>query len=321
MLVAARENTLGGVVAKYTSPDLKTWKYEGTIYAPQTHYMLECPDIVCIGDAWYLTYSWDCVTYYAMSDSMYGPFVPPRDNILDGQGLTSGAGFIFYAAKPARMGDSLYLCGWLGQAGLSSDSGIYQWAGSVLVHEIYQLEDGKLGIKSPEILDEHFTVDKPVNVAALQGDVEVTGKGISLSSDPDSYALADLGTRPAAMVLECDVTMEQDGCVGFAFGPSDNIDSWSALCLDARRNVLHYEGNSISMIRQSEPGAITRFDFEQSNTHHLTLVCENEIVILYVDGVKALSSRITLSTNGAHIGVFVDGGEATFSNITMTLAE
>ena len=321
MLIAANNEEFGGVVLKYTSKDLVNWEFIGPIFAPLNEYMCECPALFQIGDYWYLTYSWDCVTYYAMSDSMYGPFVPPRDNILDGQGLTSGAGFIFYAAKPARMGNSLYLCGWLGQAGLSSDSGIYQWAGSVLVHEIYQLEDGKLGIKSPEILDEHFTVDKPVNVAALQGDVEVTGKGISLSSDPDSYALADLGTRPAAMVLECDVTMEQDGCVGFAFGPSDNIDSWSALCLDARRNVLHYEGNSISMVRTAEPGAITRFDFEQSNTHHLTLVCENEIVILYVDGVKALSSRITLSTNGAHIGVFVDGGEATFSNITMTLAE
>jgi len=52
------------------------------------------------------------------------------------------------------------------------------------------------------------------------------------------------------------------------------------------------------------------------------LVCENEIVVLYVDDVKALSSRITHSVDGAHIGVFADGCGAEFNNITVkTVAE
>ena len=59
-------------------------------------YMLECPDLFRMGDKYYLTYSWDCVTYYAMSDSMNGPFTAPPDNVLDGNG------FIFYAAKTAE---------------------------------------------------------------------------------------------------------------------------------------------------------------------------------------------------------------------------
>ena len=50
-----------------------------------------------MGDTWYLTYSWDCVTYYAMGDSMNGPFMTPEDNVLD------GTGFIFYAAKTAEL--------------------------------------------------------------------------------------------------------------------------------------------------------------------------------------------------------------------------
>ena len=66
LLIAAREATLGGVVAKYTSPDLKDWTFEGPIYAPRAQYMLECPDLFCMDGAWYLTYSWDCVTYYAV---------------------------------------------------------------------------------------------------------------------------------------------------------------------------------------------------------------------------------------------------------------
>ena len=45
MLIAARENTQGGVVARYTSKDLKTWEFEGPIFAPHAQYMLECPDL------------------------------------------------------------------------------------------------------------------------------------------------------------------------------------------------------------------------------------------------------------------------------------
>ena len=319
LLIAANEETLGGVVVKYTSKDLKNWEFIGPIFAPLQQYMCECPDLFCIGDTWYLTYSWDCVTYYAMSDSMEGPYVPPRDNILDGKGLTEGNGFIFYAAKPAEFNDHLYLCGWIGQAGLSSDSGIYQWAGSVMIHELVQHEDGTLGVKAPEAYNEYFTVDKAVQAAPLAGSVEIKDNNIVLSAESGEYALADMGTRPASMTLECDVTIDQDGRAGFAFGGSGQDELWTALCMDASRNQLHYEGYEITDLGMLDPGAITRFDFSRAGTHHVKLVCENEIVVLYVDDVKALSSRINHSVGGAHIGVFSDGCGASFSNIVMKL--
>ena len=319
LLIAANENTLGGVVVKYTSTDLKNWEFIGPIFAPRKQFMCECPDLFCIGDTWYLLYSWDCVTYYAMSDSMDGPFVAPQDNILDGQGLMEGSGFIFYAAKTAKMDEHVYLCGWLGRARLSSDSGFYQWAGSVMNHELVQHEDGTLGVKAPESYDSYFTVDKVFSAAPRTDGVETDGSSIFLSADESSYALADLGTRPATMMLECDVTVDEDGCAGFAFGGSESDDTYTALCLDARRNLLHYEGYEIEDIRSFDPMAITKFDFSRGGTHHVKLVCENEIVVLYIDDAKALSSRITHSINGAHIGVFADGCSATFRNISIKL--
>ena len=42
-----------------------------------SQYMLECPDLFRMGDTWYLTYSWDCCTYYAIGESMNGPFTAP----------------------------------------------------------------------------------------------------------------------------------------------------------------------------------------------------------------------------------------------------
>ncbi|MBQ6216169.1 MAG: hypothetical protein IJK53_02180 [Erysipelotrichaceae bacterium] len=321
LLIAAREDTLGGVVARYTSKDLNSWEFAGPFFSPMAQYMLECPDLFNIGDTWYLTYSRDCVTYYAMSDSMDGPFVPARDNILDGKGLTDGNGFVFYAAKTAEFNGHNYLCGWHGRAGLTADSGIYQWAGNVMNHELVRLEDGRLGVKAPETFNTYFATDKPFKIAAREGKVKIDGNSVSLSAKEGEYALADIGTRPATMTLEADVTLDQDGCAGFAFGGSAEDGTYTALCLDARSNELHYEGYEITDLLKYGPGAITSFDFSQKDTHHVKLVCENEIVVLYVDDVKCLTSRIGHSINGAHIGFFSLGCNASFSDITMKIHE
>ena len=315
MLIGGRDESLGGVVARYTSTDLKNWEFCGSFYAPIKHYMLECPDLFSIGDTWYLTYSWDNVTYYAMSDSMYGPFKAPKDNVLDGNG------FIFYAAKGAMFNGKPYLCGWLGRAGLSVDSGTYQWAGNVLNHQLVRHEDGTLGVRAPETFSGYFTADKPFTAEAKEGKVEIDGSSISLSADKGAQALADMGMRAPTMMLECDVTLDDGGCAGFAFGGTEKDPSYTALCLDAKRKVLHYEGYEISELSDYNPAAYTRFKFASGETHHVTLVCENEIVVLYVDDMKALSLRIGHSINGAHIGVFSDGCSASFSNITMKVPD
>lgn len=90
---------------------------------------------------------------------------------------------------------------------------------------------------------------------------------------------------------------------------------------EARRNLLHYEGYEISDLDTMEPQALTVFDFSKRDVHHVKLVCENEIVVLYVDDMKALSSRITHSIDGAHIGVFSNGCGASFEDITVKLSE
>ena len=309
LLIAARENTQGGVVAKYTSTDLKNWEFCGPIYAPHEQYMLECPDLFRIGDTWYLTYSWDCVTYYAMGDSMDGPFTAPEDNVLDGNN------FIFYAAKTAELNDVHYLCGWLGRAGLSQDSGIYQWAGNVLNHQLVQKEDGTLGVREPETFAEYFTAEKPFRAVKKEGSVKIKKNTVTLSAKENAPALADMGTRSPEMMLECDLTMDTDGRAGFAFGGSEKDETWTVLCLDADRGLIHYEGYEISDLSRFDPATYTRYDFSTTPVHHLKLVCENEIVVLYIDDAKALSSRIRHSIDGAHIGLFAEKGQAEFTGI------
>ena len=161
--------------------------------------------------------------------------------------------------------------------------------------------------------------DKEFKAVKKEGKVTIKDNNITLSANEDSYALADMGTRPATMILECDVTLDDNGIAGFAFGGSESDETWTALCLNTRDNLIHYEGTEVDQLNLFDPQAFTKLDFSKNEVHHVKLVCENEIVVMYVDDLKALSSRITHSIDGAHIGVFSNGCNASFSNITMKL--
>ncbi|MCQ2510238.1 MAG: family 43 glycosylhydrolase [Lachnospiraceae bacterium] len=314
MLMAGRDNRLGGVTAKYTSDDLKKWEFCGEIFAPNDQYMLECPSILKINDTYYLTYSWDCVTYYAVSDSINGPYTVPEDNVLD------GTGFIFYAAKTEHFKDNDYLCGWIGRAGTLGDSGMYQWAGNVLNHQLVELEKGVLGVKAPDTFYDYFTQDKEFKAVPKEGKVKIKDTTVTISPEADSYAIADMGTRPAEMMLECDVTIGEDGVAGFCFGKEDDPEP-TALGLDRLWNMIHYEGTIVQDIMNESPIAYTQFDFSKGEKHHIKMICENEIVVVYVDDTKALSSRINNSIDGARFGLYSAGAESVFENVTMKLPE
>ena len=176
-------------------------------------------------------------------------------------------------------------------------------------------------MREPETFAQLFTQEKPFQAVKKEGKVKIKDNTITLTADEDAVALADMGTRPATMMLECDVTLDEGGCAGFAFGGSEADETYTGLCLDAERNLLHYEGYEVAQAGTLDPQCSTVFDFSAGGTHHVKLVCENEIVVMYVDDLKALSSRIGHSIDGAHIGVFADGCGAEFSNITIKLPQ
>lgn len=311
LLIAAREESLGGVVAKYTSTDLSHWTLCDPLYAPNKQYMLECPDLFRMGDHYYLFYSWERVTYYAMSDSIYGPFEAPADNVLD------GTGFCFYAAKTAEFDGHRYLCGWVGRKPEPKDTGYYDWAGSLLIHELVQKEDGTLGVKEPSGLKNYFVDEETPVVKGTMGNVQEQDSTYLLSAGKDDVALAEFGMREPTMLLECTVSLGEDGYAGFAFGMGDDYGKYTGLVLDAKNQSVHYEGCVLSRIAYVEPMITTSFAFEPDKEYNVKLVMENEIVILYIDDTKALSNRIYKSVDGAHWGIFSSNTESTFRDIVV----
>ncbi len=309
LLIAAREEELGGVVAKFTSDDLSKWTLEDPLYAPNAQYMLECPDLFLMGDYYYLVYSWDCVTYYAVGESLNGPFTAPEDNVLD------GTGFCFYAAKTAKLGDARYLCGWIGRKREPKDTGAYDWAGSLLIHQLVQKEDGALGVREPESFREYFANEAELAMAGTQGTVEEAEGGYQLSASDGEVSLVDFGMRKPTMMLEFDITASGDGYAGIAFGPAGEYGKYVGVVLDWVNQTIHYDGSVLPRLPYAEAVNVTRFAFEPGRKYHVKAVMENEIVVVYVDGAKALSNRIYKSVDGADWGIYTNGMDALFEDV------
>ena len=47
--------------------------------------------------------------------------------------------------------------------------------------------------------------------------------------------------------------------------------TWTALCLDAANGLLHYEGTVIEELSKYDAQAYTKFDFSETDTHHVRL--------------------------------------------------
>lgn len=314
LLIAARDEEMGGIVARYISTDLSEWTLCDPLYAPEKQYMLECPDLFRLGDYYYLFYSWDQVTYYAMSNSIYGPFREPADNVLD------GTGFCFYAAKTAEFEGRRYLCGWVGRKPEPKDTGTYNWAGNMVVHELVQKEDGTLGVKEPSGLKDYFVLDRNPVITGTVGDAAEEGSVYRLTADTDNVALVEFGMREPVMLLECTVSLGQAGYAGFAFGTGDDYGKYTGLVLDAKNNSIHFEGCVLSRIAYVEPVIYTNFIFEPNKEYQIKLVMENEIAVLYINDTKALTIRIYKSVDGAaHWGIFANNTEAVFRDITVKI--
>jgi beta-fructofuranosidase len=163
MLLAARlkegPERRRGCTALCSSPDLRHWTVREPLYAPGLYYTHECPDLFHSGGWWYLLFSEfseACLTRYRMARSLSGPWLTPADDALDGRA--------FYAAKTAAGAAQRYLFGWNPTRGGETDSGAWQWGGSLAVHELFQRADGSLGARIPSTV--HEFLSPPVEVKA-----------------------------------------------------------------------------------------------------------------------------------------------------------
>ncbi|MBP5256383.1 MAG: hypothetical protein J6Z80_04925 [Clostridia bacterium] len=319
LLVGGRTNTGRGVfgtVIYYTSKDLHSWVFRGNLFAPDRWYMCECPDIQKIGDRYYLFFSWECVTFYAVADEITGPYRLPKDYTL------SGDGFTFYAGKAGELDGRYYLCAWLGRKIGTKDTENYEWGGNMVVFEIYAKEDGTLGIDAPHTYRDFFGKKYDFIPVGMTDGASVNGNSVSFSAG-DGAEYLDMGLLPGKMMLSCKFSVNSYFSQGgLVFGTNGVGGDSLYIMLNASKNRVEYDALPLKNAASFEDrqGSKVSFGFEPGAEYDLKIVVENEIIALYVNGEKTLINRI-YDAPGFDWGFFGSKNGITFSDIEIFLPE
>lgn len=280
MLITTRQAGQG-IIAKYTSTDLKTWENAGPFFKNDlgNDSNLECPSLVYFNKKWYLAFSdqWDKrVVHYRVADSLNGPF---RKSITD---HVDGAGF--YAGRLETDGEKLYQVGWIPTKDNHDDRFNYNWAGNLAVHQLESQGD-KLIPRLPEAAYEQLDKQE------IPSGNYTKNEELTLNGD--------------AQLLEGDIQVTPDTKVAIEFS-KENI-----ILLDFENEKMQYYNTYLEDIPHRMPQSEMKLD----NTGFLNwkIVKEKEIVVLYL-GDYALSNRIYKMNE--EIKLTVLSGELTINNVT-----
>ena len=303
MLICVRNpqgNALrNGETLRMKSFDLKKWEFDKPIYTPHAFQTHECPDLFNIGDRWYLIfseYSDRNVTCYRVSDSPNGPWRKPKNDTFDGRA--------YYAAKTAFDGNKRYLFGWVPTRMDGKDNGIWMWGGNLVVHEVYNNNDGDLVVKTPqtildyfkeEVYNNHFTMFEPYGslVEQITNNAPITFK-LSFTAKPD-----DDCDRFGILFKQ---NAESDKAYEYRFDLANEMLSINRFPCFPQNELLTYQ---------------LQRKIKKANQYHVTLIGDNDVFVLYVNDEIALSFR-TCEHFGDGLAVYVGDGSVKFENIILT---
>ena len=294
MLVVTR-SAGSGVIVKYTSTDLRKWKDEGIFFEDDMGYgtNMECPSLLQFKGKWYLAFSdqWpDRVVHIRVSDSINGPFAAPGRESFDGDG--------FYAGRLETDGERLYIVGWNATKIGHLDEADYDWAGSMVVHELEQKPDGSLAPVVNKKVLEKMTREIPVQPSAITETAEFSGKNVKFSGN--DYEIAKFEPFEWAARAEADITGFKGGdeeLFGISFAPDiENAGSLSYV-FNVKENRIEFYNNP--ELFNVDAQSFVDFDFSGRDSIHMTLLISDGVACLYVDDEVALTARMYRSQGTA----------------------
>ncbi|MBO5269078.1 MAG: DUF4975 domain-containing protein [Muribaculaceae bacterium] len=282
MLVSTR---LGGkgVLAEYTSTDLRDWTSAGVFMTMMWDRFYECPDLFRMGDWWYLVYSEQHdairrVQYFkgrtidelrACTANDAGLWPDSHEGFLDSRG--------FYAGKTASDGTDRYIWGWCATRAGSSTVNAADWAGNLVAHKLMQRADGTL-----------YTTEVPA-IASMLGQAR-TIAGFSLSGN-ESRLMPRLGTENR---IEFTVTASSaHDRFGMSFARGSDSEKYYSIIVnpengDTRKINLEEEGG-IGFIPDTDGYT---FATPADGVYHITIVTDNSVITVYINDAAAFTTRI-----------------------------
>lgn len=297
MLVAAREKgaplKTGGCIALCKSTDLWNWEAQKPFYSPGAYMTHECPDLFQLKDLWYLVYSTFTerfVTHYRYSKSPFGPWSAPIEDSFDGRA--------FYAAKTAEARGERWCFAWTPSKRGENDMGMWEWGGTLVMHQLSQQPDGRLCVSLPKGMENRFTKMKPIVLE--DGDLAAE-KSVVVSAEYGAAALR-LKNLPDVCMVEADIAFSA-GIRNFGIGIRQDpmyeegyffrfepfyyrivFDLWPRRVPGV--NQWYLDGDKPFVVELERPYRMTDL-----RNVHLKLVVDRDISVFYVDDVAAMTTR------------------------------
>lgn len=309
-----------GVILRYRSDDLASWRFDGEFWAPGRYVAVECPEVFQFGGRWYLVYSEFSdrfATRYRVGASPEGPWVSPDLDTVDGRA--------FYAAKSLELDGLRYFAGWIPTREGETDDGAWQWAGQLAVHEALPLADGTLAFRLPRALRRSF--GKPMRTEFVDAAGTWTRDGTHTSADAREQLAVTVAPVPAdPFVLELTVDFDEDvvECGVILRSTPDGAEGYQ-IRLEPRRGRMVFDrwprrrtgegqwqisGDVAHAVELERPAALA------PGEHRLQIVVEGTALVAYLDDRVALSARMYDRRSGG-VGLFVGEGRAAFTDISV----
>lgn len=304
MLITATEKEgaykRNGCTAVYVSDDVEKWEHYKTLYAPRTYITHECHDCFQMGEKWYLSFSnysnwWE--TRYRIADRFEGSWqVPEQDDLFDGRE--------YYAAKSVSDGKKRYMVGWESIRQDCKDSGKHLWGGNLLVHELKQREDGTLGVKLPETIEQSFQKALALTPIKRQGSLSGNNRKLEIGAK-DGFGWTELGEMKETCLFRTKISWEeQPQAAGVMIHADAELRKWCQLRLE-------FKHGKIVMDRYNRVDGDQYYVDERpvifyGNCVEVKLVVSGNIMLVYVNDV-ALTSRCYEIGTGS-VGIFAEYG-------------
>lgn len=315
-----------GCVGLCKSKDLSRWNCCEPLYDPHSAMSgYECPDVFEMNGWWYLVFSQytdGFHTTYRMSRSPRGPWFSPRIDTFDSRA--------FYAAKTGSDDAHRYIYGWnptrendeygFNPRGYNGkDCNTWDWGGSMIIHELWQAEDGALYVKPVQTVMEAINCHINLEPEPLTGKWQKTERGWRMDA-PHGYTAMLAGSMDEVWRLSVDVQLTD---ITSRFGVALHVDEDFAegyyVVVDLRRGRVEFQ----TPVRMTERGG-KMFPYEvelerplppgDRQRFHIDVIAEGTVLEVYLNQSVALSARM-YDRSGGSFGFFVSEGSADFEMI------
>lgn len=269
---------------RLTSPDLEHWTDTGTTFISSDKRLATCPNVFQIGKWHYYV----CGSGLWRSAEPLGPWTEHAPLRLDNLAVP----------KVAAFGKNRHL-----YAGFLGDGG---WGGNIVLREIVQADDGRLGVRFvPELIP---TAGQPIPLRLPGGEAGVRLESserasVDLPALPADYRLTmEIAPRPGVrrfgLVPRAGVAKSASDCV-LAFSPSTRLVQFSSMTDSGG-------GAGGGPAAESVEGLDRPFEID--------LIVRHDIIDVQIGEFRALTTRYW-NPLGDRLRLFVEGGAVEMRSI------